>query len=159
MITNYEGIINCFEDDFRYLCDSEYLELIKIPNESKWLNTNGDGDIVIYNKKYNFIFNHESPGHANLYITQNWLKGINHYIEDNYKEFINRYNKRIQNIKELLNSNNNITFILSKPHNNDTSKLENIIKDKYPQLNFQIIIINCEENIYKDHLLLMNKKN
>ena len=159
MITNYEGIINCFEDDFRYLCDSEYLELIKIPNESKWLNTNGDGDIVIYNKKYNFIFNHESPGHANLYITQNWLKGINHYIEDNYKEFINRYNKRIQNIKELLNSNNNITFILSKPHNNDTSKLENIIKDKYPQLNFQIIIINCDENIYKDHLLLMNKKN
>ena len=27
--------------------------MIKIHKDSKWLNTNGDGDIMIYNKKYN----------------------------------------------------------------------------------------------------------
>ena len=70
MISNYKGIIDCINDDFEYFCDIKYLELIKIPKESKWLNTNGDGDIMIYNKKYNFIFNHESPGHANLFISQ-----------------------------------------------------------------------------------------
>jgi hypothetical protein len=40
MITNYKGIIDCINDDFKYLCDPQYLELIKIPKESKWLNTN-----------------------------------------------------------------------------------------------------------------------
>jgi GDP-D-mannose dehydratase len=45
---------------------------------------------MIYNKKYNFIFNHESPGHANLFVSQNWTKGINHYIMNDYEEFINR---------------------------------------------------------------------
>jgi len=94
MITNYEGIIECIADDFEYLCDKEYLELIKIPKESKWLNTNGDGDIMIYNKKYKFIFNHESPGHANLFVNQKWSKGINHYIINDYEEFINRYKKK-----------------------------------------------------------------
>jgi hypothetical protein len=160
MITNYQGIINCIEDDFKYLCDIEYLELIQISKDSKWLNTNGDGDIMIYNKKYNFIFNHESPGHANLYITQKWSKGINHYILNNYEEFRNRYNRRIDNIKELLNSNKNISFIISRPFNdntNNTSELENIIKNKYPQLNFKIITINCDKNIYEEHFSLMTK--
>ena len=88
MVTNYRGIIDCIMDDFQYLCDTRYLELLKIPKESKWLNTNGDGDTVIYNNKYKFIFNHESPGHANLFVDQNWEKGINHYIVNDYEEFI-----------------------------------------------------------------------
>jgi hypothetical protein len=43
MITNYKGIIECIKDDFEFLCDIKYLELIKISSKSKWLNTNGDG--------------------------------------------------------------------------------------------------------------------
>ena len=35
MVTNYRGIIECILDDFQYLCDNEYLELIQIPKESK----------------------------------------------------------------------------------------------------------------------------
>ena len=68
-------------DDFKYLCDTNYLTL-------KTVGT----DVLIYNTKYKFIFNHESPGHSNLYITQKWTKGINHYVMNNYEEFINRYN-------------------------------------------------------------------
>ena len=157
MITNYEGIIECIKDDFEYLCDIEYLELIKIPKESKWLNTNGDGDIMIYNKKYKFIFNHESPGHANLFSSQNWLKGINHYIINSYEEFINRYKRRITNIKNLLNSNKHIKFILTRPNSKlcDISKLHEVIINKYPLLNFEFVLLDCDKYVFYDHLILM----
>jgi hypothetical protein len=161
MITNYRGIIDCIIDDFKYLCDINYLELIKIPKESKWLNTNGDGDLVIYNKKYKFIFNHESPGHSNLFVRQKWSKGINHYITNNYEEFINRYKKRIKNIKELLNSKKNITFILTRPETKmcDISELNTVIKNKYPSLNFKFVLLDFDKHIFYDHLLLMKIDN
>jgi len=135
MITNYKGIIECIKDDFKHLCDIKYLVLIRIPKESKWLNTNGDGDVVIYNTKYKFIFNHESPGHGNLFIGQNWSKGINHYIINNYEEFINRYERRIQNIKGLLNSKKYISFIITRPNTElcDISELKQVIQNKYPE--------------------------
>jgi hypothetical protein len=158
MITNYKGIIECIKDDFEFLCDIRYLKLIKIPKESKFLNTNGDGDLIIYNIKYNFIFNHESPGHAKLFITQKWSKGINHYIMNNYEQFINRYKRRIQNIKDLLNSKNNITFILTRPNTDcyDISELNEAIVNKYPLLNFKFLFLDCDKHVFYDHLLLMN---
>ena len=157
MITNYKGIINCILDDFTYLCDPNYIELIQIPKQSKWLNTNGNGDIMIFNKKYNFIFNHEAPGHANLFITQNWEKGINHYVLNNYEELINRYNRRIQNIKDLLSSGKNIIFILTRPitQENDIYELANAIKLKYSNLIFCFKLLDYDKYIVYDHLLLM----
>ena len=157
MITNYKGIIDCINDDFRDLCDSKYLQLINIPKESKWLNTNGNGDMVIYNKKYKFIFNHESPGHGNFYINQKWQNGINHYLNNDYEELIKRYKRRIQNIKELLNSNKIITFILTRPDTEliEIDELKNIILSKYPLLNFKFLILNYDKKIFYDHLLLM----
>lgn len=157
MITNYRGIINCIMDDFEYLADTNYLELIKIPRESKMLNTNGDGDIIIYNTKYNFMFNHESPGHANLHIIQNWSKGIDHYIMNNYEEFRNRYNRRIKNIKELLTSGKKITFILTRPKTNldNIYELSNVISNKYKFLQFDFVLLDYDKYIYYDHLVLM----
>lgn len=157
MITNYKGIIECIKDDFKFLCDIKYLKLIKIPNKSKYLNTNGDGDNIIYNTKYNFLFNHESPGHSNLFVNQKWTKGINHYIMNDYEEFINRYKRRIQNIKNLLNSKNIITFILTRPNTElcDISELSNVITNKYPLLNFKFVFLDCNKYIFYDHLLLM----
>jgi len=157
IVTNYRGIIDCIMDDFQYLCDTRYLELLKIPKESKWLNTNGDGDTVIYNNKYKFIFNHESPGHEKLFFYQNWEKGINHYIVNDYEEFIKRYERRIQNIKELLNSGKKITFILTRPKTelSDISDLNHVIKTKYPSLDFDFLLLDFEKSMYYDHLLLM----
>jgi hypothetical protein len=151
MVTNYEGIIECIKDDFEYLCDIKYLELIK-PTKS-----DGDGEILIYNKKYKFIFNHESPGHANLFVTQKWPKGINHYIMNSYEEFINRYKRRITNIKELLNSEKKIKFILTRPNTElcDISKLHEVIINKYPLLNFEFVLLNCDKYQYYDNLILM----
>jgi hypothetical protein len=135
----------------------KYLELIKIPSESKWLNTNGDGDVMIYHKKYNFIFNHESSGHANFFVSQKWKNGINHYIINDYEEFINRYKRRIQNIKDLLNSKNTITFILTRPNTelSDISELNEIIINKYPFLNFKFVFSDYDKYMLYDHLLLM----
>jgi len=55
MITNYDGLVNCINDDFEFLYDTKYLELIKVPSDSKWLNTHGNGDIMIYNKNITFF--------------------------------------------------------------------------------------------------------
>lgn len=153
MATNYKGIIECIKDDFEFLCDIKYLKLIKIPKESKFLS----GEDIIYNTKYNFIFNHESPGHANLFVHQKWKNGINHYIMNDYEEFINRYKRRIQNIKDLLNSKNNITFILTRPNTKlcDISELSEVIINKYPFLNFKFVFLDCDKYIYHEHLLLM----
>jgi hypothetical protein len=157
MITNYEGIIECIKDDFKYFCDLDYIELIQIPKESRWLNTDGTGDFMIYNKKYHFLFNHESPGHDNLFVRQGWENGMNHYILDNYKEFINRYTRRIQNFRDLIQSGKFIHFILTRPYsiNNDVSKLEETIKLMYPSIDFTILLLDDDKNIFYDHLLLM----
>jgi len=157
MITNYRGIIECINDDFKYLCDTKYLGLIKIPKESKWLNTNGDGDIMIYNKKYKFIFNHESPGHANLFSTQKWENGINHFTINNYENFINRYERRIRNIKDLLTGSKSVIFILTRPNTemDDIYDLNKLISSKYPSLNFKFVLFNFDKYIFYDHLLLM----
>uniref|UniRef100_A0A6C0B0R9 Papain-like cysteine peptidase n=1 Tax=viral metagenome TaxID=1070528 RepID=A0A6C0B0R9_9ZZZZ len=157
MITNYPGIVECIKNDFEGIVNLEYIELIRIPKESTYLNTNGKGDIVIYNNRYKFIFNHESPGHANLYITQNWKHGKKHYIMDNFKEFILRYTRRIQNIKEYLSSDKFIHFILTRPNTKeeDIFLLGNTIKEKYPLLKYNFVLLDYDKNIFYKHLLLM----
>jgi len=154
MASNYNGVIECIKDDFQYFCDTKYLELITIPKDAKHLS----GETIVYNSKYKFIFNHESPGHANLYITQNWAKGINHYIINNYEEFINRYNRRIQNFKNLLASGKDIIFILTRYNTQmcDISELNTTIINKYPNLNFSFVFLDCDKQVLCDHLLLMN---
>jgi hypothetical protein len=158
MITNYKGIIDCIKDDFEYLCDTNYLDLIKIPKESKLLNTNGEGDDIIYNNKYKFFFNHESPGHAYLYASEKWKNGINHYILNNYEELIKRYKKRIANFKELINSGKKITFILTRPivEGNEINELRDVISNKYPFLTFNFLLLDYDKYKYYDGLILMN---
>ena len=158
MITNYQGIILCFLDNFQYLCDTDYLEIIQIDKSSQFLNTNGNGDKIIYNKKYNFLFNHESPGHANLHDIQAWTKGINHYVMDNYAEFVQRYNRRIQNMQQLLHSGKFIHFILSRPTTTEDNihELKNVIKTTYPNLECDFILLDTDKNIFYNHLRLMS---
>jgi len=157
MISNYKGIIECLKDDFKYFCDTNYLQLIKIPSNSKYLNTNGDGDLVIYHTKYKFIFNHESPGHFNLHIHQKWEKGKEHYILNNYEEFIKRYSKRIQNFRNYLLSDTFIKFILVRYNSNlgNIQLLNSIIKEKYPLLKYDFVLLDGDKTVLYDHLLLM----
>jgi Putative papain-like cysteine peptidase (DUF1796) len=157
MITNYEGMIQCIEDDFKYFCDDKYLEIIKIPKESPHLNTDGSGDLIIYNSKYRFLLSHEYC-HANLYISQKWEYGADHFIMNNYQNFKIRYERRIQNMKNLLNSGKFIRFILARPNTtsvNDIPKLNNTIKNKYPTLQYDFVFLDTDRSMFYDCLRLM----
>ena len=157
MFTNYKGIIDCLNDDFKYFCDINYLQIKKIPKESKLLP---DEDLI-YNTKLYFVFSRKSPGYENLYIHQNWSKGINHFVLNNYEEFINRYNRRIQNFRDYLNSGIKIIFIIHKPYLNmdldGIKELSDTINKKYPNLNYQIAYLDYDKKMfYEYHKILMN---
>jgi len=164
MVSNYPGIIKCIETDFKYFCDSNYLEVIKIPDGIEHMNSNGVGEYIIKNKYYNFLFNHESPGHGDLYKHQKWENGINHFLENNFSEFKKRYERRIDNFRNYLNDiNNKIIFIL---HRYDTNKsnindLIDVLNKNYPNLNydFYFLDIHYDKKIIKEHLELMGLDN
>jgi hypothetical protein len=144
MITNYKGIIDCLNDDFQYFYDESYINIIQV----------NENEQSIENTKYNFIYNHESPGHADLYIKEEWPEGINHFINNNYLHFKKRYLDRINNFRNYLRDPNNyIRFILTswmKTHD-DIFDLKQAIEKHYPELKYEIIIINDPQG--KEHYI------
>lgn len=153
MITNYNGIVQCIENDFQDFCNPDTLEIKHIPSESKYLKD----DFIIYNKKYKFLFNHESPGHAKLWIDQKWPGGINHFIANNYEKFIERYTRRIQNFREYLNSGVKIVFLIIPPREDDFQELRAAFSRKYPSLNYSIVSFShqIDQEHYEDHMNLL----
>ena len=91
MVSNYQGVIECIKDDFKYFLDPKYLSLVRAPQVNSHLyEYQNDDEFWIYNTYYNFGFNHESPGHSNLYIDENWEFGINHFVDNDFERFIER---------------------------------------------------------------------
>ena len=147
MGANYNGIIKCIREDFTNFTKLEHLTY----NGHRILNTH-----------YDFIFNHESPGHADLYITEKWPEGTNHFINNNFANFIKRYDERIKNFRNYLSDTNNfIRFIIQ--FNNDTDnyyedckELREALKLKYPELKYSITIIdgvNSSEGVRNTKIL------
>ena len=114
MNSTYHGIVECLRDDFKYFTDSRYLSLITHPTTCRYY----PGETLLYNTKYGFLFNHESPGHANLYQTQNWKGGVNHYINNDFEMFRERYERRIDNFRSYIRSGRHITFLITCPNEN-----------------------------------------
>jgi len=133
MVTNYPGVISCLKNNFRDFLIPKYLITKQIGNE-----------IIIYHTKYNFWFNHESPGHANLYQIQNWKNGKYHFVNNNFQKFIERYKKRIDNFRKYLYSGKHIQFIIERYNANnvqDISELNEIIKQNYPKLKYNFTFV------------------
>jgi len=152
-VSNYKGIVECIKDDFKYFLDSDYLKLVEAP-----FSTGGivQGEILLYNTKYNLIFNHESPGHADLYITQAWPGGINHYLDNDFYYFKQRYSRRIDNFRKYIKENK-INFLINRFQEN-VSELNDAIKSTYGDIQFsvkQLIQPNSRE-LFTGHLKLMN---
>lgn len=145
MITNYKGMIQCIKDDFKFFCDPDYLKVITVKDQYYHLNFPVNSTIIV-NTKYKFILNHESSGHADLWKKEKWAKGQFHFEQDNFFEFIQRYKRRIENFQNYLNGNYEIKFIISKINNTPENnvELENIIKEKYPNLKFTLILLEEE---------------
>lgn len=118
-----------------------------------------DGNVV-RNTYYNFGFNHETPDHADLYIKEQWPGGTNHYIDNNFANFIIRYDNRINNFRTYISDSTNlITFIIYLAGNKE---LEDYCKDlrdalaiTYPKLIYRIIIIDgpFPQNVSKTHII------
>lgn len=159
MVSNYFGVIKCIEDDFKFLCDLKYLSVKKIDDgHLEYSTIPYIGDNIIYNSYYNFGFNHESPGHANLYITQNWPGGINHFVDNNFKNFIERYQIRILNFKNYLNSREHIIFWLNGSNGVDLNILKNVLNKKYPGLSYEIKTSLDDKNKLYKHFKLIGIK-
>jgi len=136
MISNYFGMCECIKDDFKYFCDPKYLVLRDAPDMSMHFPNQKDGEKWIYNTYYNFTFNHESPYHGNLYLNEQW-SSPHHFVNNNYENFIKRYEARIKAFRDYINSGEFINFVLWR-YNAIPNELETIIKDKYPNLKFNI---------------------
>ena len=146
-VTNYIGVCKCLEDDFKYFCDINYLVLRLEPPMKELLGENQtEGQFWIYNTYYNFAFNHESPGHGNLYISEGWENGMHHFTENKFEKFIERYTRRIENFRNYIKSGSKINFVLLR-YNSIPHKLSTIIQHKYPELDFTIYnIINMSQS-------------
>jgi hypothetical protein len=113
-------------------------------------------DIVIQNKHYNFIFNHESPHHKNLWITEKWEGGKGHFADNNFKKFIERYTTRIENFRNYLTSGEKILFIITK-ENENLRELHDALRERYPALDYSIKRLDLEQGTYHyySHLDIM----
>jgi hypothetical protein len=93
------------------------------------------------NTRYGFIFNHESPGHANLYITEKWEGGKEHFVKNDFLEFKKRYSSRIQNFRGYMNSGKTIRFLMNYPHT-EYGGIADCIKKVYPTVSFSFYNTN-----------------
>jgi len=154
MITNFKGIIDCFNDDFQYLYDTKYIQVKIVQRDCKFLAFK-KGDKAIVNTKYNFIFNHESPNHGNLHLHENWAKGSEHFCLNNFEEFILRYKNRVQNLRNYLSSETGVVFINSRINNTiaECDEFVSIVKKKYPNLDFNFHLLEEERHdIYNEYM-------
>lgn len=127
MVSPYKGMIECIQNDFQDFMNPEYLTIQTYSNE-----------LLIRHTKYKFIFNHESPGHSDLYLKQAWKNGKDHFVMDNYKLLIERYQARIENFRSYVNDPNvQIHFIIQR-YNSPPVEIEKVLEMRYPNLDFKI---------------------
>jgi hypothetical protein len=151
MVSNLNGVIKCFENDFQYFCDPKYLIY--------------NGKDYIKNTYYNFMFNHETPGHADLHLKEGWPGNDKFYFtKNNFKMFIDRYYRRISNLKNYILNNDHIIFILQMVKINQEQplllKFKKVLNKKYPEKIFSFDLYEEPKvDFYKNNLISMGLKN
>ena len=163
VISTYDSICLHIQNDFK---DFFNIRLINNIKNSKYKNpSNTLFHSYSENKKYNdglicnngMLFNHESPGNPVLCKTENWGT-IDKFTKNNFKEFKERYSRRITNfnkaIEKSLNTNQKLYFVLNTYYT--PIKLSNIIKNKYPKLKFEIL---CNKLDNRTQITIANYEN
>jgi hypothetical protein len=144
MVTNYQGVIQCLYDDFKDFTNPKLFELVPVTNQMYLKDfPNNTDDLMLRNVKYKFCHNHESVGHANLHISENWPGGRTHFVDNNYEKLIERLNKRVKNFREYINSGKHINFLITD-FDKDLTELHTCIKTMYPTLNYTITRYDLE---------------
>lgn len=134
--TNYDGVVQCISEDFQFFTDPYYLEVMSAPFQIG-NNSIALGEKLIYNNRYKFFFNHESPEHGDLYLKEEWPGGKDHFIQNNFEMFRKRYDARIQNFRNYILQGEKVIFILHRYQTN-TVELDKVLKEKYPNLDYDI---------------------
>lgn len=151
MISNLTGVILCIQDNFKHFCSTKYLKY--------------DGKNYITNTYYKFRFNHETPGHSDLHLKEKWPgNDKNYFIKNNFKEFIERYKRRINNFLNYVRENNTIVFILQRPNLEKKEDpllelLKETLKKKYPNKNFKFDLFEETKLELLKHELTMSGLN
>lgn len=146
MIINYNTMVKCIVEDFKHFADPSYLMMAPInsfKNHRDCVSICYPYDTVLTNTYYGCGFQHETPA-GNLYQIESWKEGPDHFINNNYAHFKDRYNNRIFNFMYYLNNANFVTFILCDCCQPDfeCTALRAALALKYPNLKYKIIIIH-----------------
>ena len=154
MISNYNGVVQCILDDFKHFTNPQFLTRVPAPDNPT--------ENYVFNSYYNFYFNHETPGHANLYLEEKWSGGINHFVDNNWKMFIERYQQRITHFKQYLDTPDvTIIFILTGCPGPYT-ELQQALAIKYPHLDYMILFQpndKIKEEPYNKYMMAADKSN
>jgi hypothetical protein len=139
-ITPFSGLKKCLETDFVHFFED--LRVIPGSNASGNRTLCGDGGLNI-NNSYGMIFNHEGSTHSHLF-----SKGRNddeYYIRNDFTEFRNRYQTRINNFKEYIRCSDDVIFVFSKyPGIESTGNIDdicNIFRTRHPLKTFTYLLI------------------
>lgn len=136
-VTPFNGLCECILGNF----DKEKFFNLRVEYDS--INKQ---DCIL--NDYNMWFNHESEKMDNNEKIE-WYPGK--WSENNFYLFKERYERRIENFNNYINKNN-ILFIIENPYD-DITKIIDIIKIKYPQLNFKILHILGSTEMYFNQYL------
>jgi hypothetical protein len=137
-VTPFIGLCECLLDGF---------------DKNKFFNLRVEYDPInkqecILNE-YNMWFNNESEENVGDKVVA-WHPGK--YADNNYKLFKTRYEARIQNFLQYVQSDSTILFILEQSHTESESLIK-IIRQKYPKLKFKILLLNGnKELLYNQYL-------
>ncbi len=153
MNSSYEGMVKCLEEDFAHFADPADLQLVERPSECAYY----PGETLLCNTRYGFIFNHESPGHADLYKTQAWAGGKMHYINDSFRYFRERYDRRIENFRIYCRSGGTVTLLISS-HPRSFDDLLRILGTRYPMTTFVVHRLDINNTVaWAYHMDLMDR--
>jgi hypothetical protein len=158
MMSNFPGLLACLESNFHDFCNPAFLEVHHVPDGLPYVDYNDYCTDIIINTRYRFIFNHESPGHPFLPKKQNWPGGNNHFVENNFEAFIQRYHQRIENFRAYIHTPGiQVTFLLSRPNytDEDQKKLERVLHTAFPAFQFIIRIVDTDALLHHNALRLM----
>jgi hypothetical protein len=123
-------VCHILENDFADFCNPDYLELRDL-----------DGDKRIVHTKYACVFNHESPDHFRILGHDEKWTGPQHFTENNYCRFIQRYQRRIANFREYVRrateTQTELNFVITR-YNEIPTDVDELLTRKYPELKFKI---------------------
>lgn len=85
------------------------------------------------------------PTHADFWKHEKWQGGHDHFIENNYARFVERYDERIRNFRAYLTKpNTHVTFIITRREEN-MKELRAVLAERYPDLQYTILHLPVPE--------------